>query len=197
MRYKMPKFSMIMNLINAVKNGDSSGYITPQNTAEELLMLQAGAIAEFPVVWVISGSTITGFLHPITGATMIFPNGGFAAVAITGGSINNTPIGATTPNTVKTSNLQATYVYSGSAVAGAVTNNNPRGRFTVPVGISSVILTNSLIAATSMVVFVLRSVDGTLTRITTQISAAGTATVTFDGAATTGGLAAVDFFVIN
>ena len=84
-----------------------------------------------------------------------------AAVAITGGNINATAIGQTTPAAVKTSNLQATYSDS-SGTPGNVTNNSPRGRVAVAAAVNTIVVTNSLVAATSAIMCNLRSIDGAL-----------------------------------
>lgn len=126
---------------------------------------------------------------------------GLKAVAAAGtANVNATllapgPIGTTTPNTVKTSNLQATFVDS-SGTPGNVTNNNPRGRVAFAAGASTVVVTSSLVTATSMVIPVLRSTDTALLFIDTCITAAGSFTITAN-AASTGTAAQADFLVVN
>lgn len=104
-------------------------------------------------------------------------------------------IGGTTPAAVKTSNLQATYTDS-SGTPGNVTNNSPRGRVALAAGASTIVVTNSLVAATSMVVAMVRAVDGAATDIVTVLTAAGSFTITMN-AATTGTACQLDFFVVN
>lgn len=126
-------------------------------------------------------------------ASILQTGGSISNVAITAGSINNTPIGATTPAAVKTSNLAATFTDS-SATAGNVTNNSPRGRAAFAAAGTSVVVTNSLVAVASTVLVSLDGADATLTSLRT-LPAAGSFTVTGNAAAT--GITRFDFFVIN
>lgn len=187
MKYKIPQFLTNVSLPSGQKNADNFGNITPGNTAEELLLMAAGAVPETPVVYVISGGVITGFLHPTTGATIPFPNGGINLASP--GSI-----GATTPGVIKTSNLQATYTDS-SGTPGNVTNNSPRGRAAFAAAGSSVTVTNSLVAATSSVHCQMIGSDATLTTILRCVPGAGSFVVTGNAAATA--TTVFDFLVIN
>ena len=114
-------------------------------------------------------------------------------VAIGGGTINATTIGVTTPAIVKTSNLQATYTDS-SGTPGNITNNSPRGRAAFAAAGTSVVVTSSLVTATSSVLVQLGGTDTTLTFVRVT-SAAGSFTVTGNAAATA--ITPFDFFVIN
>lgn len=116
-----------------------------------------------------------------------------AGVAITGGTINGATLGQTTPAAAKSSNLQATYTDS-SGTPGNVTNNSPRGRAAFAAAGSSVVVSNSLVTATSSVQVQLGGADATLNsvRVTT---AAGSFTVTGNAAATAA--TPFDFLVIN
>lgn len=102
-------------------------------------------------------------------------------------------IGATAPAAVKTSNLQATYTDS-SATPGNVTNNSPRGRAAFAAAGTSVVVTSSLVTATSSVQVSLWGGDATLKSVCVT-PAAGTFTVTGNAAAT--GITKFDFLVIN
>jgi len=102
-------------------------------------------------------------------------------------------IGTTTPGIVKTSNLQATYTDS-SGTPGNVTNNSPRGRAAFAAAGSSVVVTNSLVAATSTVLVSLGGSDATLTSVRVT-PAAGSFTVTGNAAATA--TTVFDFLVVN
>lgn len=104
-------------------------------------------------------------------------------------------IGTTTPGVVKTSNLQATYTDS-TGTPGNVTNNSPRGRVALAAGASSITVTNSLAAATSMIIAMVRVTDGAATDIVTVLPAAGSFTITMNGA-TTGTACTIDFLVVN
>lgn len=112
----------------------------------------------------------------------------------TAGNINNMAIGQTTAAAVKTSNLQATYTDS-SGTPGNVTNNSPRGRAAFAAAGSSVVVTNSLVTATSSVFVQQETADATLTTILSVVPAAGSFTVTGNAAAT--GTTKFSFFVVN
>lgn len=105
------------------------------------------------------------------------------------------PIGQTTPSSVRTSNLSASFTDS-TGTPGNVTNNSPRGRVAFASAASSVTVTNSLVTASSMVIAVLRTADGALTDILRVTPAAGSFTITANGAST-GTAAQADFFVVN
>lgn len=114
-------------------------------------------------------------------------------VSLSGGTINSTTIGVTTPAIVKTSNLQATYIDS-SGTPGNITNNSPRGRAAFAAAGTSVVVTSSLVTATSSVLVQLGGTDTTLTFVRVT-PAAGSFTVTGNAAATA--ITPFDFFVIN
>lgn len=119
-----------------------------------------------------------------------------AAVAITGGNINGTAIGQTTPAAVKTSNLQMTFTDS-TGTPGNVVNNSPRGKVSFAAAATTIVVTNSLVTATSSVIADLNTIDGALSAIVSCIAGAGTITITANVAATTAGLAKCDFIVFN
>ena len=104
-------------------------------------------------------------------------------------------IGTTTPGIVKTSNLQATYTDS-TATPGNVTNSSPRGRVALAAAATTIVVTSTLVTATSMVNCQLRATDGAATAISTVVAGAGSFTITFNGAST-GTAAQVDFMVVN
>lgn len=116
-----------------------------------------------------------------------------SSVAITGGTINGTPIGGTTPAAVKASDFQANRTDS-SGTPGNATINTPRGRAAFAAAGSSVVITNSLVTATSTVLVQLGGADATLTTVRVT-AAAGSFTVTGNAAAT--GTTPFDFLVIN
>ena len=64
-----------------------------------------------------------------------------------------------------------------SATPGAATVNHPSGKVAIAAGASSVVVTNSLVSATSIVTPVLQFVDATLTQILTVVPAAGSFTI--------------------
>lgn len=121
---------------------------------------------------------------------------GFAAsgVAITGGNINGTAVGQTTPAAVKTSNLSATYTDS-SGTPGNVTINTPRGRAAFAIAGTKVVVTNSLVSATSSIHLQMIGADVTLTNLLRVVPAAGSFTVTGNAGATAA--TSFDFLVIN
>lgn len=141
-----------------------------------------------PLVFNAAG---TGFLTAAGAA----PTAAFWSTVLTGTFAAPPALGTTTPAAVRTSNLQAVYTDS-SATPGNVTNNNPRGRVALAAGATTIVVTNSLVTATSMVSCNLRAVDGAATAISTVITGAGTFTITFNGAST-GTAAQVDFLVVN
>lgn len=116
-----------------------------------------------------------------------------ATVAITGGTINTATVGVTTPGIVKSSNFQASRTdISGTPGNGTV--NNPRGRAAFAAAGSSVVVTNSLVTATSTVLVQVGGSDATL-KTACVTAAAGSFTVTGNAAATA--TTPFDFFVIN
>jgi hypothetical protein len=117
-----------------------------------------------------------------------------AAVAITGGSVNNTPIGATTPSTVKTSNLQAGVNTDISGTPGNGTSSGTRGRAAFAAAASTITVTSTLVTAASTVIVQLGGSDATLTSVRVT-AAAGSFTVTGNAAATAS--TPFDFLVIN
>jgi len=132
------------------------------------------------------------------GKEYLLPVGGSAynagAVAITGGAINGTPIGATTPSTVKTTNLQSSLNTDISGTPGNGTSNGMRGRAAFAAAGASVVVTNSLVTAASSVFVQLGGSDATLTSVRVT-PGAGTFTVTGNAAAT--GITPFDFHVVN
>jgi hypothetical protein len=107
-----------------------------------------------------------------------------AAVALTGGTINNTSVGATTRSTGAFTTLALTRTDS-SATPGNVTNNSALGRAAFAVGASTVVVTNSIVTASSEVFVELRgAADATLTSIVGVTVAAGSFTVTGNANAT-------------
>ena len=105
-------------------------------------------------------------------------------------------IGTTTPGIVKTSNLQMVFTDS-SGTPGNVTNNSPRGKVSFAALATTIVVTNSLVSATSSVIAGMNVTDGALTGIISCIAGAGTITITGNAAATTAGLAKCNFVVFN
>lgn len=116
------------------------------------------------------------------------------AVVITGGSINGTPIGSTTPSTVKTSNLQAGTFTDISGTPGNGTSSGTRGRAAFAAAASAITVTSSLVTANSTVLVQLGGSDATLTSVRAT-AGAGSFTVTGNAAAT--GITPFDFLVVN
>lgn len=104
-------------------------------------------------------------------------------------------IGNITPNSVKTSNLQATFTDS-TGTPGNVTNNSPRGRVAFGAGAATVVVTSSLVTAASMIIVTLRTPDTALTDVLRVLPTAGSFTITAN-AASTGTAAQADFLVVN
>jgi hypothetical protein len=105
-----------------------------------------------------------------------------ATVAITGGTINGTSIGATTRAAGSFSTLAVTRSDS-TGTPGNVTNNNALGRAAIAAAATSCVVTNSTVTANSEVFVELISSDATLTSVRVTV-AAGSFTVTGNAAAT-------------
>lgn len=78
---------------------------------------------------------------------------------------------------------------------GNATLNTPTGRSAFAAAVSAVTITNNLVSATSIVLPVLQTVDGTLTQILTCVPASGSFTCTGNAAAT--GTTNFGWMVIN
>lgn len=122
----------------------------------------------------------------------------FNVIDINGGTVDATPVGATTPSTGSFTSLRATSLQAaltdGSGTPGNVTQNVAHGRAAFAAAASTVVVTNSQVAANSTVLVSLGGADATLTsvRVTT---AAGSFTVTGNAAAT--GTTPFDYIVIQ
>lgn len=140
-----------------------------------------------------STGALLGFLGA-DGKEYLLPVGFLqTSVAITGGTVNGTTIGQTAPAAVKTSNFAATYTDS-SGTPGNATNNSPRGRAAFAAAGTSVVITSSLVTATSTILVTLGGTDATLTSVRVT-PGAGTFTVTGNAAAT--GSTPFDWLVVN
>jgi hypothetical protein len=132
-------------------------------------------------------TTVGGFKLGIDSGTVsgtLTAAGLASAVAITGGTINGTSVGATTRSTVALTTLSQTTTDQ-TGTPGNVTNNNGMGRAAFAAAGSSVVVTNSSVAATdSVFVTLLGAADTTLTAIVGVTVAAGSFTVTGNAAAT-------------
>lgn len=98
-------------------------------------------------------------------------------------------------SSVTSANLVVNFTDS-SGTPGNVTNNSPRGRCALAAAATTVVVTNSLVTASSSVHVQLLATDGAATQILTCLPAAGSFTVTFN-AASTGTAAKFDFIVFN
>jgi hypothetical protein len=126
-----------------------------------------------------------------------FDPGGYnpAAVALTGNTINNTSVGATTRSTGAFTRLALDRTDS-TSTPGNVTNNSQMGRAAFAAAGTAVVVTNSSVTATSEVfVQLLGAADATLTSIVGVTVAAGSFTVTGNAAATAA--KSFSFLVIN
>jgi len=117
-----------------------------------------------------------------------------SAVAVTGGTVNGTTIGVTTPAIVKTSNLQAGTNTDISGTPGNGTSSGTRGRAAFAAAGTSVVVTSTLVTAASSVLVQLGGADATLTSVRVT-AAAGSFTVTGNAAATA--TTPFDFLVVN
>jgi hypothetical protein len=117
-----------------------------------------------------------------------------AAVGITGGTINGASVGATTRSTVAATTVSVNRTDS-SGTPGNVTNNSASGRAAIAAAATSVVITNSSVAATDEIFLQLRSADATATIIRVTAQGAGTFTVTANAAATAA--TSFSFFVVK
>jgi len=115
-----------------------------------------------------------------------------ASVAVTGGSINNATVGATTRNTGAFTTLAVTGTDS-SGTPGNVTNNSGSGRAAIAAAATTIVVTSSAVAAADHV-FIQPRVIGTPT-LWSVVAAAGSFTVTVNVAA--GATWPFDFVVIK
>jgi len=115
-----------------------------------------------------------------------------AAVAATGGSINNVTVGAATRNTGAFTTLAITGTDS-SGTPGNVTNNSGSGRAAIAAAATTVVVTSSAVAAADHVFIQPRAI-GTPT-LWSVVTAAGSFTVTVNIAA--GATWPFDFVVVK
>jgi hypothetical protein len=169
------------NSINPTRNSKPASAFGPTNQ-----QISAGAVVPLMI-----NSAGTGFLL----GTGVAPTAAFWSTVLTTMLAAPPAIGTTTPGTVRTSRPEVVYTDS-TATPGNVTNNSPRGRVALAAGASTIVVTSSLVTATSAVFTNLRSVDGAATNINTVTTGAGSFTITFNGAST-GTAAQVDFLVVN
>ena len=160
------------------------------------LTTQATVISsdQFPVYSTTNGQprkASASALAAFVGANL--PTATVAGAASVGGAL--TVVGETTLAKVSTTNLAAFFTDS-TATPGNVTNNSARGRVAFAAGASTVVVTSSLVTATSMIIVTLRAADGALTSILRALPAAGSFTITAN-AASTGTAAQADFLVVN
>ena len=161
--------------------GRQGGPIQTITDSSVTYTMPSGAATEATVV------AVAGQVEYVVSGTFTDQRYNPAAVAVTGGSVNATTVGATTPSTGSFTSLRSTSLQSAladnSGTPGNVTQNVAHGRAAFPASASSVVVTNSQVAATSSVFVQLGGADATLTavRVTT---AAGSFTVTGNAAAT-------------
>lgn len=145
-------------------------------------------------------SAIIGECEYVVGASPVLTDQTYnpAAVALTGGTINSTSVGATTASTGSFTSLRQTSFLSaltdGSGTPGNVTQNVSHGRAAFAAAGSSVTVTNSQVAANSTVLVQLGGSDATLTSVRCT-PGAGSFVVTGNAAAT--GITPFDYLVIQ
>lgn len=106
------------------------------------------------------------------------------------------PSPATFTNLELTEALRVADYVDDSANSGARTVNRSRGRNAFAAGASTVVITNSKVTATSLVVVNLEAADGALTSVLRTAVAAGSFTVTAN-AASTGAAGVFSWLVVN
>lgn len=134
-------------------------------------------------------------LSPASANVVLSPTGtGVVTVnPAAAGTINNCSVGVVTPAIVKASDLQTARTDI-SGTPGNGTANTARGRAAFSAAGSSVVVTNSLVTATSTVLCQMGGAD--VTALTCRVTAgAGSFTVTANSAATAA--TPFDFLVIN
>lgn len=155
-----------------------------KTTAELTAMVTAGQIGIGQLYYDTTLGAFKLGVDPKTNPGFITQIGAANAVAITGGSINGTSVGATTRSTVAATTL-AINTTDSTGTPGNVTNNSANGRAAFAAAGSSVVVTNSFVAVTDTVlVTLLGAADTTLTAIVGVTVAAGSFTVTGNAAAT-------------
>jgi hypothetical protein len=137
--------------------------VTASAAVQGATVTATGALAGASAA-VTNNATVGGTLG-VTGATTLS-----STLAVTGA----------TTHTGKVS-FDAT---DSSGTPGAATVNKPSGQASIAIGTDSVVITNSLVTATSVVVAVLQFVDATLTQILSVVPGAGSFTVTGNANAT-------------
>lgn len=133
----------------------------------------------------ISGAPVAGANATITNSYALHVAGGrsqFAGLLAAGAGLSVT--GQITAETV-----------DASGTPGAAVINAPTGTVAVAIGASSVVVTNNLVTANSIVIPVLQFVDATLTQILSCVPGAGSFTITGNAVATAA--TRVSFIVIN
>lgn len=129
--------------------------------------------------------------HPISVALGATPAEAAAALAT---SVLGTSAGV--PVISATSSAGLTVRSSDSSGSpGAVTINRPSGKCAIALGASSVVVTNSLVTASSTVLAVLQTTDAALLYIKSVVPGSGSFTIT--GNATATAAVTVAFLVIN
>lgn len=130
----------------------------------------------------------------VVGATPVLTDSTYnpASVAVTGGTVNNVTVGATTRNTGAFTTLAITGTDS-SGTPGNVTNNSGSGRAAIAAAATTVVVTSSAVALADHV-FIQPRVIGTPT-LWSVVTAAGSFTVTVNTAA--GATWPFDFVVVK
>jgi len=113
--------------------------------------------------------------------------------------IASSPAAPTIPGVVKLGKAgygwgSLTLDYNITATVGAVVINKPVGRAIIALGAASVVVTNTLVTANSIVFAQLAAVDATLTFVKAVVAGAGSFTITGNANATAN--CAVNFFVV-
>jgi hypothetical protein len=149
----------------------------------------ASTYGPYPAGASVTVNAVAGEVEYVVAASPVLTDSPFnpAGVAITGGSLNSTSVGATNQNTGSFTSLRwqtlNVALTDGSGTPGNVTQNVSRGRAAFAAAASSVVVTNSQVSATSTILVSLGGADATLTSVRVT-AAAGSFTVTGNAAAT-------------
>ena len=157
-------------------NGNLGYNTTTANTHQPVgsTTVAANSVSVYSAFSMISANGVFTLAPTGTGTGTINP--------ATAGSINNMNLGVTTPLAVRGTSLAVTYTDHG-ATASPVASTTQKGRVRIPLGVSSVQVTNASIVATCMVLITQRQLDTTLTRAI-AVAAAGSFTITGNAVAT-------------
>lgn len=108
----------------------------------------------------------------------------FCAIVATGWLVEADVPGYTIPNAVSATAINLNPTIQAAGQTGAKTANTPSGNIRIAAAGTSVVVTNSLVTANSVILCTLGTADATATNITSVVSGAGSFTITLNAATT-------------